>query len=46
MIDQVNNLIEVNLRILYEVKNNFFNLNDFGDQAGKPFQDPNAFVRL
>ena len=46
MINQVNNFIELNLRILYTTKNSCLNLKDFRAQVGKPFQDPKAFVRL
>jgi hypothetical protein len=46
MINRINTIIEVNLQILYKAENNFLNLNDFKDDFGKQFQDPNAFVRL
>lgn len=46
MINRINTIIELNLQILNKAENNFLNLQDFKDDFGKQFQDPNAFVRL
>lgn len=39
-------MIELNLQILYKTENNVLNLNDFKDDFGKKFQDPNSFAKL
>ena len=46
MIDRINNLIEVNLILLLNSKNNSLNLNDFEDDSGNKFQDAETFARL
>lgn len=46
MINRINTMIELNLQILYKTENNVLNLNDFKDDFGKKFQDPNSFAKL
>lgn len=46
MITQINILIDVNLKLLYNSKGNSLNLKDFKDDFGKTFQDVETFARI
>lgn len=46
MITRINNLIEINLRLLSKSKVKFLYLNEFKDDCGKKFQDAETFARL
>ncbi len=46
MINRINNLIEVNLRLLLKSKNHSLKLSDFKDDFGNKFQDAETFARL
>jgi hypothetical protein len=46
MIKLVNDIIAVNLRILYKAENNFLNLNDFKDNNRKQFQEPKELAKI
>jgi hypothetical protein len=46
MIKLVNDIIAVNLQILYKAENIFLNLNDFKDNNGKQLQEPKALAKI
>jgi 3-isopropylmalate dehydratase small subunit len=46
MINIINNLIELNLQIIFKSKNYSLKLNDFKDEFGNQFQDAETFARL
>jgi hypothetical protein len=46
MITQINILIEVNLKLLYNSKGNSLNLKDFKDDIGNKFQEAETFARI
>ena len=46
MITQINILIDVNLKLLYNSKGNSLNLKDFKDYFGNKFQDAETFARI
>ena len=46
MIKLVNDIIAVNLRILYKAENNFLNSNDFKDNNGKQLQEPKELAKI
>jgi hypothetical protein len=46
MITQINILIEVNLKLLYNSKGNLLNLKDFKDDIGNKFQDAETIARI
>lgn len=46
MIDQINMLIDINLRLLYNSKDNSLNIKDFKDNFGNKFQDAETFARI
>jgi hypothetical protein len=46
MINRINILIDVNLKILYNSKGNLLNLKDFKDDIGNKFQDVETFARI
>ena len=46
MINRINVLIEVNLKLLYKAENNFLNLKDFEDDFGNQFQNPKSFAEI
>lgn len=46
MIKLANDIIVVNLQILYKAENIFLNLNDFKDNNGKQLQEPKALAKI
>jgi len=46
MINRINVLIEVNLKLLYRSEDNSLNLKDFKDNFGNKFRDPETFARI
>lgn len=46
MITRINVLIDVNLKLFYNSKDNSFTLKDFKDDIGKKFQDTEIFARI
>lgn len=46
MIKPANDIIVVNLQILYKAENIFLNLNDFKDNNGKQLQEPKALAKI
>jgi hypothetical protein len=46
MIKLVNDILVVNLQILYKAENIFLNLNDFKDNNGKQLQEPKALAKI
>lgn len=46
MINRINVLINVNLKLLYNSKNNSLNLKDFKDDFGNKFQGTETFARI
>ena len=46
MIKLVNDILAVNLQILYKAENIFLKLNDFKDNNGKQLQEPKALAKI
>ena len=46
MIKLVNDILAVNLQILYKAENIFLNLNDFKDNNGKQLQEPKELAKI
>lgn len=46
MINRIKVLIDVNLKLLYNSKDNSLNLKDFRDDLGNKFQYPETFARI
>lgn len=46
MITQINILIDVNLKLLYNSKGNSLSIKDFKDDIGNKFQDSETFARI